>query len=1373
MPGKVPFDRVGLGMLAVFTLFVLGSVVAGMLYAEWLTENTEHNARTQLTIIAEQKEQQIRGWYEERLGDARFLSRNTKGRESLAEGNVNKLQRFITHDVHPIVMPMFANGHYSHIILFDTLGRTLFSTSPHRGIASRRTRSDLVRVARRGEIAFGEHRYDSLGRTRIVLFVPLYMDEKIDRRWVGSYAMVIDPAKELLPIVRFWPVPSNTAQCSIAETRNNDSAFVITATSSENRPSETVYSLRDTTNPVVRAATGARGIMRGLDTYGEPVMAALTPVHGTAWTLAASVSEGEIFGDLQRQKIMIYIHVLGLVISAGAMLLFFFARQKAQFYQAQLNDERERQALRLHYENLIKHANDAMWLVDTDMNIVEFNDKALAMYGYSESEMRNMNLRAIRAPRTHEQLLRDVRQTLDHDGAIFETVHLTKSGTEIPVEVSTRRITSGDRMFLQGIIRDITERKRAELRIAQLNRLYTVLSSINRLVVRAVDEQEIFNETARILVEEGGFAISMISLRDATTNTAHRVASHGFRQVLERAAPITIEVGTTAMGPTGVALREGRTVVSVIDVEDPHLQVWREHIVATGVRSAAALPLIIDGEVAGAISIYSTERQFFDEQELALLRDLTSDISLALQARKLEKQRLRSEDALRHAEERLRLALRATKQGMFDVDMRTGEAFVSDEYVRMLGHDPATFVYSIDEWRILIHPEDSRHVLSVFEACASGAKQEYSMEYRLRTASGAYIWLLSMGAVVPDEEGGRPWRLIGTHIDITARIESERALFVAEERLRLALRASNQGLYDLNVQTGDAVVNEEYAKMLGYDPSTFRETNDAWIDRLHPDDREVCATTYRAYIAGEIPEYRVEFRQRMASGDWKWILSLGAIVERDAQGAPLRMLGTHTDIDAQRRAEEELRASRQRFQLFMDHLPGFAYIKDADGRHVFVSRSFADLFHTPITSMLNKTNREMYPPDAAAEFDVNDAKMFQTHLPMIAEESMTLDGQKRIFQSYKFPIPHPGGGMMLGGISMDVTAQRVLERDREHFFAMTEDLLCVADFDNRLRLVNKAWELLTGRPMSHIVGTRFSELVHEDDLDSTLGAMQNLGAGQTVRGFINRYRTRDGKFRWLSWNAVPLVDEALVFAVARDVTDQKEAAERLQEYNEQLRTLSTRLAETEEAERRALSRELHDDVGQNLTGLLLNLNIVRNQLLPDSLERVGKRLEESLRLVEETVDKTRNIMTALRPSMLDDYGLETALSWYAGVMSQRIGIPVEFVADTSAHPGRVDSGLETAFFRIAQEALHNVMKHARASHARLHLTIDASTCTLVISDDGIGFSAETPPRPNDRSGWGLITMRERIESYGGRFQLRSALEAGTSIIVAAPLQLQL
>ncbi|MCB1918957.1 MAG: EAL domain-containing protein [Candidatus Competibacteraceae bacterium] len=155
--------------------------------------------------------------------------------------------------------------------------------------------------------------------------------------------------------------------------------------------------------------------------------------------------------------------------------------------------------------------------------------------------------------------------------------------------------------------------------------------------------------------------------------------------------------------------------------------------------------------------------------------------------------------------------------------------------------------------------------------------------------------------------------------EIGERKRAEAALRENEERLRLALEGANQGLYDLNVRTGMAIVSPEYAQMLGYELKEFHETRAAWIERLHPDDRQSVAESYQRYIAGETPDYRMEFRQRAKTGDWIWILSLGSIVQWDDQGEPLRIIGTNTDITQRKQAEtllaktvEELRVAEQR-----------------------------------------------------------------------------------------------------------------------------------------------------------------------------------------------------------------------------------------------------------------------------------------------------------------------------------------------------------------------------------------------------------------------------------------------------------------------------
>jgi signal transduction histidine kinase len=218
---------------------------------------------------------------------------------------------------------------------------------------------------------------------------------------------------------------------------------------------------------------------------------------------------------------------------------------------------------------------------------------------------------------------------------------------------------------------------------------------------------------------------------------------------------------------------------------------------------------------------------------------------------------------------------------------------------------------------------------------------------------------------------------------------------------------------------------------------------------------------------------------------------------------------------------------------------------------------------------------------------------------------------------------------------------------------------------------------------------------------------------------------------------------------------------------EQLRALSARLAAAEEAERRRLARELHDQVGQSLTALSINLNLVRSQL-PDTSIKEKQRLDDSLKLVEETAEHIRDVMAELRPAVLDDYGLLAALRWQGERISRFAA--VDIVVEGAELSPRLPQAIETALFRIAQEALTNMTRHAQASQARITLEGAAGMARLTLADNGIGFDPERP-EAGERPRWGLLTMRERIEAVGGRLRVESAPGRGTRVMVEAPLNL--
>jgi PAS domain S-box-containing protein len=224
--------------------------------------------------------------------------------------------------------------------------------------------------------------------------------------------------------------------------------------------------------------------------------------------------------------------------------------------------------------------------------------------------------------------------------------------------------------------------------------------------------------------------------------------------------------------------------------------------------------------------------------------------------------------------------------------------------------------------------------------------------------------------------------------------------------------------------------------------------------------------------------------------------------------------------------------------------------------------------------------------------------------------------------------------------------------------------------------------------------------------------------------------------------------------------------EQVRANSERLRALSRQLMEIQENERRHIARELHDEIGQSLTAVKINLETILR--LPNT-NAIEPHLAESIAIVERVLQQVRAISLDLRPSMLDDLGLESALRWYLGRQAERAGLTSEFTAD-SIDAAQLPPEVRTACFRVVQEALTNVVRHAHARHVRVELRRRGATLRLHISDDGIGFDPhEAQARAAHGASLGLVGMQERALIAGGELIIEAAPGRGTTIRAHFPL----
>jgi PAS domain S-box-containing protein len=378
---------------------------------------------------------------------------------------------------------------------------------------------------------------------------------------------------------------------------------------------------------------------------------------------------------------------------------------------------------------------------------------------------------------------------------------------------------------------------------------------------------------------------------------------------------------------------------------------------------------------------------------------------------------------------------------------------------------------------------------------------------------------------------------------------------------------------------------------------------------------------------------------------------------------------------------------------------------------------------------------------------------------------LTRDGEVRWVQYSTRPVWDPGGKRVARfyGAAQDVTERKwaeeaLRESDRcvRNVLESMTDAFLATDREWRVAYVNRQAERALRRSREELLGRNLWE-AYPDAVGSTFYRKYHevIASGEPAH-FEEYYPPLEG---WFEVHAYPSAEGLGVYF--RDVTERKRAQERLHEYAQRLRALAHRLLEVQEQERRHLARELHDEVGQLLTGLKLNLEVcgrVPAAALPG-------RLEAARSLVRDLSAQVRDLSLRLRPTMLDDLGLVPALAWQLERYTAQTGVRVAF--EHHGVGGRFPAEVETAAYRIVQEGLTNVARHADIGEAVVRLWADGSVLGVQVEDQGAGFDPDAALA--DGTSGGLSGMLERATLLGGHFEVTSRPGAGTRLAVELPL----
>lgn len=608
---------------------------------------------------------------------------------------------------------------------------------------------------------------------------------------------------------------------------------------------------------------------------------------------------------------------------------------------------------------------------------------------------------------------------------------------------------------------------------------------------------------------------------------------------------------------------------------------------------------------------------------------------------------------------------------------------------------------------------------------------------------------------------------------------------VGEARFKLLFEQAMDGII-VTTANGDFLeANSRFCAMLGYSRDELVGRNVASLVPECDRDKLRAATAPGGQLSAVPSQWKLQTK-------WGTRCPVEVTAGRFADGCWSAIV---RDSSERLRAEAKERAAEQKFHAFMDAIPAVAWIKDAAGNYVYLNKAWGKALGTSKEQWLGKHPSALMPAEVVARLAEADAAVYAKGESVEAEEeTINPAGRRRLWQSIKFPIVTPGAPPMLGGVAIDITALRQFEMALQASAELNRAVLdsigaqtAVLDKDGRIIAVNEAWHRFAaengGSPEEVLrtgVGTNFLEVcrsasftVQSDDesagVDVTTveNAVLDLLQGKAAYFVAECLCQTPADRRWFKFSVLPLRSSSGGAVVSYfEISELKRSQELQAMATAQLQAMTTKYLALQEEEKRLLALELHDHIGQTLTSLQLHLHSLY-AVLGDS-DRGKMIIHEGIANVEELIAATRNISRRLRPPVLDDLGLASAVRWHVSQIAASTDIDIDLQQNFQNQ--RLAPVLELACFRVLQEAVSNALRHSKAARLSIALSLEIDGLHLSIRDDGIGFDLEdTFHRLRTLASLGLISMRERVTALGGHFSICTRPGSGTEVAASFPL----
>jgi PAS domain S-box-containing protein len=1028
------------------------------------------------------------------------------------------------------------------------------------------------------------------------------------------------------------------------------------------------------------------------------------------------------------------------------------------------------------FHTLIQHHQGIIALLDEHLHVI-----FRSAFGEKSTGWTNDELNAVPNDYIHPEVLDQVM-------AVYAEAIANPDKT-IPISFRMKH-KKGEYMWLEGTVtnklqdpempgivvslQDVTAQKRTEEKLHRLNRLYFFMSQMNQAIVKAPDAPTLFSEACRIAVEAGQFRMAWVGLPDETTKRLVPVTHAGDEaDYLSRINILSLTGSPESMGPGGRALLEGIPMICNDIASTPEMAPWREAALDRSYLSSIALPLKRSGKVVGVFSLYAGKKDFFDAEETALLRDAANDISFSLELFEHENRREKAEQELLQSKLRYQTLTEISPVGIFHTDAAGMTTYVNPRWSQITGVPLKEALGN--GWLKAVHVEDLETLALEWEL-ATKEHRTSSCEYRFVRPDGSIRWVL--GQAVPEKGiDDEILGYVGTTTDITDLIrvkqesdDAKQEVTNKERRFRALLENSIDGLTIL-AQDGSVVdISPSGEKIMGYSHEELK--NKTGKDLVYPDDELLLQTTFKTVLANPQQAIAIEYRHLLPDGSYRW---LACTFKNQLQEPYLKgIVVNYHDITDKKNDEIKLQKSEELYRRAeaMGRIGHWEW--DLKKNKLSWSDEvyrIADADKTIFTGRYEAFLELLHPEDKPLFILAQDAVLKKGEKLDITHRIVTSKERTKYIHVLAELMPDETGELRyltgtIQDITKDVIAKNQIINERNLSDSIINSLPGVFYLftrEGRHLRWNQNLEKVTQYTAEEIAAIHPSDFFEGEEKQLLHEKIENvfLSGEDSVQAWFLRKDKKKIPY-YFTGKSILYEGKTCLLGVGLDFSDRFAAQEKIKETTRQLRELAAHLQNIREEERIEIARDIHDDLGQQLTAVQIAIFRLTKQWGHD--QALEKQLQGITEMIAHAIQSIRRISTQLRPAVLDDIGLVEAMKWQTKEFEKRFSIPV--AAHFSAIPDNLQQNLAVALFRIYQETLTNIARHAAAGHVQVRLTSGYRQIFLEVQDDGNGFDEEMIKTKHTL---GLLGMEERVRMIGGEFIISSQPGKGTLVKILIPL----